>query len=93
MSSTDKSSVKKYIEEWSKLKASIASQEKEMEKYKSKVIEYMNKNEIETLVADDFIVKSSKCNRESISKSDLPSEIWKKYCKSSSYYVYKLEQK
>lgn len=92
-SSTDKSTIKKYIEEWSKLKNSIASQEKEMEKYKSKVIDYMNKNEIQSLVADNFIVKSTKCKRETISKADLPLDIWEKYSKSSSYYIYKIEHK
>lgn len=53
----------------------------------------MKENDIETLMTEEFIVKSSKCKRESIAKSDLPSDIWNKYCKQSSYYVYKLSEK
>jgi hypothetical protein len=96
MSSTkkdDKQELKNNITEWNKYKNLINEYDKKMEKYKNKVISYMKENELETLITEDFIVKSSKCSRESISKQDLPKDIWNQYCKSSSYHTYKLTEK
>jgi len=91
--SNDAKSIRKHLEDWEKLKALISQYDKEMEKSKQKVIDYMKEKDIDTLVLDNIVVKSSKCNRESLAKSDVPADIWKKFCKESSYYVYKISKK
>jgi len=90
---SQKEEILTWISEWNKYKNIIAEHEKKMEIYKNKVIEYMKDNELSTINTTDFSVKQSKCSRETLSKKDLPSDIWNKYCKSSSYYIYKLTEK
>jgi len=90
---SQKEEILTWISEWNKYKNIIAEHEKKMEIYKNKVIEYMKDNELSTINTTDFSVKQSKYSRETLSKKDLPSDIWNKYCKSSSYYIYKLTEK
>ena len=92
-SNDSKTSIRKHLEDWEKLKTLISQYEKEMEKSKQKVIDYMKEKDIDTLVLDNIVVKASKCNRESLAKADVPTEVWKKFCKESSYYVYKISRK
>ena len=89
----DAKSIRKHLEDWEKLKVLISQYEKEMEKSKQKVIDYMKDKDIDTLVLDNIVVKASKCNRESLAKADVPTDVWKKFCKESSYYVYKISKK
>jgi len=91
--STDSKSIRKHLEDWDKLKTLISQYEKDLEISKQKVIDYMKDKDIDTLVLDNIIVKASKCKRESLAKTDVPADIWKKFCKESSYYVYKISKK
>lgn len=91
--SNDSKSIRKQLEDWEKLKTLISQYEKEMEKSKQKVIDYMKDKDIDTLVLDNIVVKASKCNRESLAKADVPVDVWKKFCKESSYYVYKISKR
>jgi hypothetical protein len=93
MSSESKEELIFAISEWNKYKNQISELEKKMEKYKSKVIQYMTENDLETINTDNFVIKSTKCSRESLSKKDLPKDIWNQYCKNSSYYIYKIVEK
>lgn len=93
MSESDKDRIKKYVEDWHKYKTVISEFEMKMEQAKKKVIDYMKDNDSATLYTDDFIIKSTQQTRESISKKDLPEDIWKKYAKENKFYTYKITQK
>ena len=93
MSESDKDKIKKYVEEWHKYKSLISEYEKKMERVKQKVIDYMKDNESSTLYTDEFIIKATPQKRETISKQDLPEDIWKKYSKENKFYTYKITER
>lgn len=77
--------ISKFIE--TKLK--IDELQKRHDKYRKIVEEHMLQQgltSIEKLVnGQNYKIKKSLLSRESISKKELPQDIWDKYCKSSSY--------
>ena len=76
--------LKRNLEAWAKYKKLKDEYEDLMEEAKSKVVKYMKDKDINVLSTDDYLVKSSSLNRETISKNDLPPDIWQKYCKKNS---------
>lgn len=78
------------IYKWHQLKQELDEVEAKLESYKEIVKNYMMDNKLETVITDDLIVKKYKCERESVSKKDLPLEIWNKYSKQTHYDTYKL---
>lgn len=77
--------ISKFIE--TKLK--MDELQKRHDKYRKLVEEHMLQQgltSIEKLVnGQNYKIKKSLLSRESISKKELPQDIWDKYCKSSSY--------
>jgi uncharacterized protein Yka (UPF0111/DUF47 family) len=75
----------KFIE----LKLKLDELQDRYEKYRKIVEEHMireNLTSIEQSIDNQqYKIKKSLLSRESISKKELPKEIWDKYCKSSSY--------
>jgi uncharacterized protein Yka (UPF0111/DUF47 family) len=77
--------ITKFIE----LKIKLDELQDRYDRYRKLVEEHMIKENITSIehVVDNqkYKIKKSLLSRESISKKDLPSDIWEKYCKSSSY--------
>jgi len=77
--------ISKFIE----IKIKLDELQDRYEKYRKIVEEHMKEQEITSIehTLDDkkYKIKKSFLSRESISKKELPKEIWDKYCKSSSY--------
>jgi hypothetical protein len=80
----------KYIETKNKLK----ELEKKNEKYNKIIQEYMTKESLNSLVHEydnqKYKFKKSIISRDTISKKDLPIDVWDKYSKSSSYVMLSL---
>ena len=59
------------------------------DKYRKYIEEYMLRENLTSVEhsfdGKKYNIKKSLMSRESISKKDLPEDIWDKYCKSSSY--------
>lgn len=96
MSNSDTSSVsriKEAVEEWYKTKEKVTFYEKQIEKLKQEVINYMKDKQVETLVTTNYMVSKKSMQRDSLSKKDIPEDIWKKYAKNISYDAYYIKEK
>jgi len=93
MSEDSVSKIKEAVEEWYKAKEKVAFYEKQSEKFKQQVIEYMKNKEVETIVTTNYIVSKKSMSRDSLSKKDVPDDLWKKYAKNISYDAYYIKEK
>lgn len=84
------SEISKFIE----IKLKLDELQDRYDKYRKIVEDHMSIQEIKSIehTVDDkkYKIKKSFLSRESISKKELPKEIWDKYCKSSSYSTLRL---
>lgn len=85
------SEIKDYLSKYIETKNKIKDLEKKAEKYNKIIQDYMTKESLNTIEHfhedSTYNFKKSIVSRESISKKELPREIWDKYCKSSSYVM------
>jgi len=93
MSEDSISKIKEAVEEWYKAKEKVTFYEKQSEKLKQQVIDYMKNKEVETLVTTNYVVSKKSMSRDSLSKKDVPDDIWKKYAKNISYDAYYIKEK
>lgn len=70
--------------------------QKRHDKYRKIVEEHMIQNGIttieQTVNGQNYKIKKSLLSRESISKKELPQDIWDRYCKSSSYTTLRISK-
>jgi hypothetical protein len=85
--------IKEAVEEWYKAKEKVAFYEKQVDKLKQKVIEYMKEKEVETIVTTNYIVSKRVLSRDSLTKKDVPEDIWKKYARNLSYDAYYIKER
>jgi hypothetical protein len=85
--------IKEAVEEWYKAKEKVAFHEKQVDKLKQKVIEYMKEKEVETIVTTNYIVSKRVLSRDSLTKKDVPEDIWKKYARNLSYDAYYIKER
>lgn len=77
-------------------KSKIDELEKKHEKYRKMIEEYMMKEDLEKIEhynqvdGQKYKLKKMMMSRETISKKELPKDIWDKYCKSSTYSMIRL---
>ncbi len=86
-------SIEKTVEKWYKYKGELAELEKKVQRYKDKVEKYMNSDETNNLNLNNFIISRSSCIKTTVSKKEVPEEIWNKYCKKSKYWMYSVKTK
>jgi hypothetical protein len=86
-------SIEKILEKWHKYKGELAELEKKVQRYKDKVEKYMNSEQTNNLSSTNFLVSRVSCSKTTVSKKDVPDEVWNKYCKRSKYWMYTLKQK
>lgn len=80
------------LDKWYDAKQELSLLEKKIEKYKHMVEDIMNRHNTDTLSSEKIVVNRKALNRTTISKKDLPSDIWDRYCKElfySSFYISK----
>ena len=76
------------LENWYETKLQIANLEKKCDKYKKyseKILDELGKNKHDT---KNFSIKRTNMSRSTISKKDVPSDIWNKYSNISTYTAY-----
>lgn len=86
------SDIERDIERYLSLKEELSSLEKKVDKYKQRVEEYMEKNKKDKLMYDKYIVTRNLTKRSTISKKNVPSDIFNRYSTETSYYVYNFKK-
>jgi hypothetical protein len=84
------------LEKWFLAKQQINELESKINKYKKIAENIMDHRMSDEIKNDKFILQKKDINRTSISKNDLPPEIWNKYCKEnfySAFYISKINEK
>ena len=78
---------------WQTNKAQIQELEKKNDLYRSYAEKLMNKNGTDDIEGSTYRVTRSNVVRESVNKKDLPSDVWNRYCKKSSFFSYYIKEK
>lgn len=89
----DKNDIDELLETWYNTKLQISVLEKKCEKFKrycEKIMDEMDKN---TLSSDEYSLKRTMLTKTTVSKKDLPKDIWNKYCSETSYTAFYLKPK
>jgi hypothetical protein len=81
-----------FLQEWNEAKMKISDLERKCERYKRLADGIMNKRGVDVIKSGDLTVKRKEISRTSISKPEVPKEIWNKYCKQVSYTAYYLTE-
>ena len=81
------------LEHWTQTKKQIAELEADLEKYKRLATRIMSQNNTNLLTDGCYTLKKRNLSRETISRADLPKEIWKQYAKSFTYPAFYLSKK
>lgn len=90
MSSVSDDKLSLLLEKWHETKKQIAELEAKCEKYKiiaDKILDYKDTN---ILTDKYFILRRREIKRNTVSKKDLPADIWNRYSKETSYTSYYL---
>jgi hypothetical protein len=82
--------LKDIIEDWYILKKKLKDIEKKIDSNRNIIIDYMERNSIDKVITDNYIVKKKNMDREYIAKKDLPSDLWNKYSRKMNYNIYKI---
>lgn len=90
MSTTD---IQNLLKKWADAKTEIADLEKKIEKYKRVVNRFMDEKGNNTITSSQYTLRRKEMSRATISKKNVPTEIWNKYSKPSTYKAYYLSKK
>jgi hypothetical protein len=85
--------IEELLNNWNKIKENISMLEKKMEQCKHTAEKLMDNNNTDKLDSKLYTLERRELNRTSISKKDLPEEIWNRFSKESFYNVFYLTQK
>lgn len=87
------SKTRETIEKFLEIKKQLSELEKRHEKYRKWIESYMEKEQMMEIEHDNIRIKLTKQQRESVSKKDLPPEVWSKYAKRTTFNVIKVSKK
>jgi hypothetical protein len=88
----DEIDIDNLLSNWFEAKQRIAELEKKCDKYKSIADKVLNIKGEDSLKSKTLKLTKSDIERQSISKKDVPKDIWKAYAKLSSFSTYRLTQ-
>jgi DNA-directed RNA polymerase subunit N (RpoN/RPB10) len=89
----DDKDIDKIAEKWNKYKKEITELEKKVQKYRDQIEREMNEQHINLLETDNYTISRIGCSKTTVSKKDMPEDIWDKYCKKSRYFMYNVKLK
>ncbi len=82
----------KLIETWSSIRLKLKSLEKKEKEIKLYIKDIMTKETANVMETDKFTVIRKQIKRKSISRKDVPLDIWEKYSKESEYDMFYLKE-
>ena len=84
--------IEKIAEKWFKYKQELSEIEKKVQKYKELLEGEMNNQGVNYLSTKKFEISRISCSKNTISKKDVPKEVWDSYSKKSKYFMYSLKE-
>lgn len=81
------------LQRWTETKVEIANLEKKIEKFKRLSNRIMDQQQTSTVSSGNYTLRRKQMSRYTISKKDVPVEIWKKYSRPCTYNAYYLSEK
>jgi hypothetical protein len=88
-----KSDIDELLKKWYETKQEISLLEAKCEKYK-KYADKIMKDTNNTIISNSYYTLQRKeMSRSSVSKKNMPSELWNKYCTKSTFNTYNLTKK
>jgi len=81
------------LNKWNETKEQIGDLEKKLEKYKRYAEKIMNETRSDELSNDVYVLTRRDMSRNTLSKDDIPSEIWTKYSRNIKYPMYTLRKR
>ena len=72
------------------IKKKLKDIEKKIDSNREIIIDYMERNSIDKVITDNYIIKKKNMEREYIAKKDLPSDVWNRYSRKMNYSSYKI---
>jgi hypothetical protein len=88
--SINKTDISTLLDQWYDAKNSIAELEDKIEKYKKLASKVMNNNNTNIITDGTYTIKRKEIERFTISKKDVPNNIWKEYSKKNNYNAFYL---
>jgi hypothetical protein len=73
------------LKKWDETKKKIDYLEEKLKKYKSNITKQMNKQEVDKLTSGGYTVTRRRTTRTTLSKENVPADIWKEYSTRCSY--------
>ena len=89
---SDKEEINLLLDRWFQLKDEISNMETKLEKCKIIVENFMNKNNTNAITNGKVTVSRKDITRTSVSKKDLPEEVFIKYAKDISYTAFHISK-
>ena len=93
MSHTTSDDITNLLNHWMSTKNQIAKLELSIGKYKKLATKIMSKTDADTIQSDDYILKKRTLTKKTLSKDDVPKEIWERYAKTTTYPAYYLSKR
>ena len=81
------------LNKWYETKEQIIELEKKLEKYKRYSEKIMNETSSEELSNEIYVLNRRYMCRTTLSKDDIPSELWSKYSRNIKYPMYTLKKR
>jgi hypothetical protein len=88
----DEHDIDNLLGNWFEAKQRISELEKKCDKYKIIADKIMNIKGEDSIKSKTLLLTKSDMERESLSKKNVPKDIWKTYAKTSSFSTYRLTQ-
>lgn len=81
------------LDNWADAKEQISDLEHDIEKYKKLATKILYKNDTETISNNTFILKRRQFSKQTLSKNNVPKDIWHKYSKTTDCKAFYLSKK
>lgn len=81
------------LRQWNKNKIEMCRLEEECDRYKKAAEKLLNRQGGSILSSDEFQLTRRQISRDTISKCNVPADIWKKYARRSTYPAWFLTAK
>ncbi len=80
------------IEQYLETKEMISKLEKKLIKYKDTLETYLKREGKTRIKSDKFVLESKEIVTHRLSKANVPSDVWEKWSKESSYSILKISK-
>lgn len=77
-----------FIDKWGDIKQQIKILEKQSEIYKKKAEKIMQRNNVNIIRGENYMIKKTQQTSTRIKKTDIPLHLWDQYASVNAYNVY-----